>query len=145
MPVSSFAIQDTGKLFEPDAILPTQFYAMFNRNPGREPERRLMLAILEDAISCMLKNPQGATPQQRKQYEEARNWVTTEEESDWMFSFKNICEVLSLDPNYVRRGLVQQGIIRSAPPTIKHRSAKQRSAKLLSSTQRKKIRLRVGF
>jgi hypothetical protein len=140
MPATSFALQETGKLFEPDAILPEQFYATFKRNPCREPERKLMLAVLEDAISCMLKNPRGDTPKHRKQYEEAQHWVITEEEGDWMFSFKNICEVLSLDPNYVRRGLARQGIIRSAPPTIKHRSAKP-----LSANQRKKIRLRVGF
>jgi hypothetical protein len=140
MPATSFAIQEAGKLFEPDALLCEQFYSTSKRNSCREPERKLMLAILEDAISCMLKNPRRGNSQQRKQYEEARHWLTTEEEGDWMFSFKNICDALSLDPNYVRRGLMRQGIISSVPPTIKHRPPK-----LLSSNQRKKIRLRVGF
>ena len=139
MPASSFAIQEAGKLFEPDALLSEQFYATSKRNSCREPERKLMLAVLEDAISCMLKNPRRGNPHQRKQYEDARHWVTTEEETDWMFSFKNICEALSLDPNYVRRGLVRQGII-SVPPTIS-----QRPPRSLSSNKGKKIRLRVGF
>ena len=50
MPASLIAIHDTGKLFEPDTILPTQFYAMFKNSQYREPERRLMVAILEDCL-----------------------------------------------------------------------------------------------
>ena len=30
-----------------------------------------------------------------------------EEESDWIFSFDSICEVLGMDPRYVREGLVR--------------------------------------
>jgi hypothetical protein len=107
MPLSSFAAQDTGKLFEPDAILPAQFYAMFKCSQYKEPERRLMVAVLEDAVSCLSMNPRDCNLRQRKQYEEAKQWVSAEEESEWIFSFRNICEVLGMDPSYLRRGLTR--------------------------------------
>jgi hypothetical protein len=107
MPLSSFAAQDMGKLFEPDAILPAQYYAMFKCSQYKEPERRLMVAVLEDAVSCLTMNPRECNLRQRKQYEEAKQWVSAEEESEWIFSFRNICEVLGMDPSYLRRGLTR--------------------------------------
>lgn len=107
MPASLIASHDTGRLFEPDTILPTQFYAMFKNSQSREPERRLMVAILEDAVSCLSTDLHGSNLRQRKQYEEAKAWVTTDEESEWIFSFNNICEVLGMDPSYLRRGLIR--------------------------------------
>ena len=65
------------------------------------------MAILEDAVSCLLTDLHGSNLRQRKQYEEAKAWVTTDEESEWIFSFKNICEVLGMDPSYLRRGLIR--------------------------------------
>ena len=107
MPASLIAIHDTGKLFEPDTLLPTQFYAMFKNSQYREPERRLMVAILEDAVSCLSTDLHGCNLRQRKQYEEAKAWVSMDDESEWIFSFKNICEVLGMDPSYLRRGLIR--------------------------------------
>jgi hypothetical protein len=139
MLASSFAIQDTGRLFEPDAILPAQFYATFRQSHHREPERRLMVAILEDAVSCLSMNPYQCNPHQRKQYEESRRWVTTDEESDWIFSFKNICEALGLDASYLRQGLMRREIVITMPA-----AGKRRTAKVRGSSQRKKLRLRTG-
>src|SRR5215475_13269981 len=107
MPASLIAVHDTGKLFEPDTLLPTQFYAMFKNSQYREPERRLMVAILEDAVSCLSTDLHRCNLKQRKQYEEAKAWVAADDESEWIFSFKNICEVLGMNPNYLRHGLIR--------------------------------------
>jgi hypothetical protein len=42
-------------LFEPDVLLPAQFFAAFRREGGLERERLLMLAVLEDAVDCYQK------------------------------------------------------------------------------------------
>jgi len=42
-------------LFEPDALLPAQFYAAFRGGSGVRGEKRLMLAVLEDALDCFQK------------------------------------------------------------------------------------------
>jgi len=107
VPASLIAVHDTGKLFEPDTLLPNQFYAMFKNSQYREPERRLMVAILEDAVSCLSADQRRCNLKQRKQYEEAKAWVSADEESEWIFSFKNICEVLGMNPSYLRRGLIR--------------------------------------
>jgi len=42
-------------LFEPDALLPAQFYAAFRGGSSVRGEKRLMLAVLEDALDCFQK------------------------------------------------------------------------------------------
>jgi hypothetical protein len=143
MPASFITIHDTGRLFEPDTILPTQFYAMFKNSQYREPERRLMVAILEDAVSCLLTDLHRGNLRQRKQYEEAKAWVTANEESEWIFSFKNICEVLGMDPSYLRRGLIRpkpSSPIRSRSVIVMSRRP---SRNLRSLLPQKKIRIRT--
>jgi hypothetical protein len=143
MPASLIASHDTGRLFEPDTILPTQFYAMFKNSQSREPERRLMVAILEDAVSCLLTDLQGSNLRQRKQYEEAKAWVTTDEESEWIFSFKNICEVLGMDPSYLRRGLIRPitgSRVRTSSALV---TMRRPSRNLRSLLPQKKIRIRT--
>jgi hypothetical protein len=144
IPLSSFGAQDTGKLFEPDAILPAQFYAMFKCNQYKEPERRLMVAVLEDAVSCLSMNPRDCNLRQRKQYDEAKQWVTAEEETDWIFSFTNICEVLGMDPGYLRRGLTSKTLGSNAVNRNVTVSARRRLIKVNSRSPHKKIRLRTG-
>jgi hypothetical protein len=144
IPVRSLAIHDTGKLFEPDALLPAQFYSMFKSSQYKEPERRLMVAILEDAVSSLSKNLRRCNFRQRKQYEEAKHWVTTEEESEWIFSFRTICEVLGIDPSYLRRGLIRRTTGNPSPSTNAIGFARSRPGKFHSTAQRKKIRLRTG-
>ena len=42
-------------LFQPDTLLPEQYLDTFRRKLYLEPEKKLMLAILEDAIACFQK------------------------------------------------------------------------------------------
>ena len=143
MPASLIAIHDTGKLFEPDTILPTQFYSIFKNSQYREPERRLMVAILEDAVSCLSTDLHRCNPRQRKQYEEAKAWVAADDESEWIFSFKNICEVLGMNPNYLRRGLIRpvtgSRTRSSSAPVTTRRTARN----LRSVLRQRKIRIRT--
>ncbi len=93
------------KFFEPDTVAPEQFYANVRRNQLGDPERRLMAAILEDAVSCLSRSPRSCAGRQRKYFEDARAWVNSTEEQDWIFSFTNVCETLGFDPGYLRGGL----------------------------------------
>jgi len=42
-------------LFQPDTLLPEQYLETFRRRFYLEPEKKLMLAVLEDAIACFQK------------------------------------------------------------------------------------------
>lgn len=91
-------------LFEPDVLLPAQFFAAFRREGGLERERLLMLAVLEDAVDCYQKYAHSRDPRGRQMFDEAREWVTSSDRS-WLFSFENICDTLEISAEYVRRGL----------------------------------------
>ena len=91
-------------LFEPDVLLPAQFFAAFRREGGLERERLLMLAVLEDAVDCYQKYSHARDPRGQQMYDEARDWVISDDRS-WLFSFENICDTLEINAEYVRRGL----------------------------------------
>jgi hypothetical protein len=140
---SSMAIHDTGKLFEPDAILQAQYYSMFKSSQYRDPERRLMVAILEDAVSCLSTNLRRCNVRKRKQYEAAQYWVTTEEDNEWIFSFRNICEVLGMDPSYLRRGLTLRATGNLGMSNNAIISTRRDRGNLRFASQPKKIRIRT--
>lgn len=91
-------------LFEPDVLLPAQYFAAFRRAGGLERERLLMLAVLEDAIDCYQKYAFAKDPRGRQIFDEAGEWVASADRS-WLFSFENICDTLEINAEYVRRGL----------------------------------------
>ena len=91
-------------LFEPDVLLPAQFFAAFRRAGGLDRERLLMLAVLEDAVDCYQKYAHARDPRGRVMFNESREWVTSADRT-WLFSFENICDTLEINADYVRRGL----------------------------------------
>ena len=103
-------------LFEPDTLLSAQYLENFRRTSFVEPEKRLMLAVLEDAINCFLVNLMAQSGRGKKLFNEAQDWIM-EQDDDWMFSFVSICEILRLNPEYVRQGLLQWKEKKLARPT----------------------------
>jgi hypothetical protein len=93
-------------LFEPDTLLSAQYFGNLRRKTLLEPEKRLMLAILEDAINCYQDNLLAKRGRAGRLFTEAEEWIL-EKGSDWIFSFKNICETLGFNPEYVRQGLLR--------------------------------------
>jgi len=76
-------------------------------NLYHEPEKMLMFAILVDAISCFDKLSAAAGMARNPQWIEARNWLCSNRQ-DWPFAYRNVCEVLGFDPDYLRRGLLDR-------------------------------------
>ena len=91
-------------LFEPDALLPAQFYAAFRGGSGVRGEKRLMLAVLEDALDCFQKYAAARDGHGQALFEEANTWIASNDRG-WFFSYENICETLEINPEYLRRGL----------------------------------------
>lgn len=108
-------------LFEPDTLLPAQYFAAFAREGGVVRERRLMLAVLQDAVECYQKYALARDPKGRLLFEDSQNWIESDER-EWPFAYENICEVLGLNPEYIRRGLSkwrqQRGPVRTAAAKI---------------------------
>jgi hypothetical protein len=89
--------------FAPDVVLPVQFYAE-QGVAGRSPERRLMLAILEDAVLTVLKHSGKPGKRARRLVREVERWVALHDTS-WIFSFESICSVLDIDAGAMRNSL----------------------------------------
>ncbi len=93
-------------LFQPDTLLPAQYFGNLRRRTLSQPEMRLMLAILEDAINCFQDNLTAESGKGKKLFNEAEEWIL-EEDGDWIFSFRNVCELLGFNPSYMRQGLLR--------------------------------------
>lgn len=69
-----------------------------------EGEQALMFAILENAINDFQKYFVVRSPREKRRYAEAVGWILGQN-TDWLFSFENICENVGLNPGYLRRRL----------------------------------------
>ena len=94
------------RMLEPDVLLPSQMYDRFRGHADLEAERRLMLAILEDAVSCYQKYAGATGVRARRLFREADAWFQ-EEDVNWVFSFESICGVLDIEPTYFREHLAR--------------------------------------
>jgi hypothetical protein len=69
-----------------------------------EGERRLMLAVLEDAVDSYRKYALAHDPREQACFLEAKEWFFSPDRS-WLFAFENICDVLEMNADYLRMGL----------------------------------------
>jgi hypothetical protein len=92
-------------MFQPDTLLPAQFFARLRGRAYVEGEKRLMAAILTDAVECYMKQMNATEGRGRQLFLEAEEWVFGDS-GGWVFSFENICDLLGLEPEYIRRGLL---------------------------------------
>ena len=97
-------MENPGQLFENDVVAPEQYLDVFRRSNNLEPEQELMLAILTDAIECILKYLDDPVAMRAKLFGEAHDWLFAQDERE-PFSFLNVCEILNFDPSYLRRGI----------------------------------------
>jgi len=86
-------------LFKPDTS--------FDPQCRKAPEQKLMLAILEDAVSRFQNYFAARDKIGTSRFREAEEWILLQGKSDWLFSFDNICETLDLNPGYIREGLLR--------------------------------------
>jgi hypothetical protein len=97
--------QKLTSLFQPDMLLSHQYFATL-RSRRLEPEKRLMLAVLEDAVACFQKYVLPRNRRERILFNETEDWVC-DENGDYLFSFEYICEVLNFNPKCLREGLLR--------------------------------------
>jgi hypothetical protein len=95
------------RILEPDIFLPSQFYGAGGLSRKLEGEKRLMIAILKDAVECLEKYRGARTSIGRSHYENAIEWVK-DTDTEWLFSFTNICDLLGFDPDYMREVLMKR-------------------------------------
>jgi hypothetical protein len=93
------------------------YLVVCGRTSQREPEMLLMKAVLEDAIRCFYKSVSGNTPCLRRLFAETKEWFFNDPRNG-LFSFENICGVLSLRSEYIRYRLLRDEKARSTSVTL---------------------------
>src|SRR5215813_3395800 len=91
-------------LFQPDTLLPEQYLDTFRRKLHLEPEKKLMLAILEDAIACYQKYVLVRDFKGKSLFGEAEGWVL-DRGGESIYAFDSVFESLGLNADYLRRGM----------------------------------------
>ena len=81
--------------------------------------------MLRDAVECYQKFALARDPRGRFEFDEAQRWIDSNER-DWPYSFENICDVLDIDPVYLREGLA-----RYAPRGVRREMRKPRIVPLV--------------
>ena len=129
-------MDNSGRLFEGDVVAPDQFQEIFTRGRNLVPEKELMLAILSDAIECILKYCNEPIPLREKLFREAHEWLFEQDEKA-PFSFLNVCEALNFDPSYLRRGVLERMRTTAvdAAPALGRRAVRQRRLSAHSKLQ----------
>jgi len=92
-------------LLQPDTLLSVQYFDNFRRKTHLEPEKQLLLAVLEDGINTFRENVVAQGEKNKRLFREAEEWIA-DTDDDWIFSFEMVCETLAINPEYVRRGLL---------------------------------------
>ena len=98
-----------------ECVLPEQFFKGAVESASHwTGERRLLLAVLENAAESFLRHRHATTRRGKRLFREDKEWFWAKDRGD-LFSFESICGHLSLDPDYIRRGL-KRALQASADP-----------------------------
>lgn len=90
-------------LLETDALAFERYQGVFQGIP-LSPEKRLILAVLDDAVQSYVAGLRPRNGKEQRRFDEAQCWIM-KAEPGWVFSFESICDQLGLDPDYLRSGL----------------------------------------
>lgn len=88
----------------PELLLPAQFTTGFRNDASLCPEKRLMLAVLEEAVADFQRYVAAPGREAQRVFRDAETWFESEDTA-WPYSFANICQALGLEVTYVRAGL----------------------------------------
>jgi len=97
-------IEKAASLFQPDILLPAQYLDNIQPKSNLMPEKRLMLAVLEDGLCCFQKYCFASDEKGEALFKEAEAWIM-DENVLWPFSFGSICDYLGIDAGYLRSGI----------------------------------------
>ena len=91
-------------LFGNDVLAPEDFARVY-RTHLDSPERELMVAVLEQALADYQRYLSAREEKGMKRFGEAEAWIL-QTDAEWIFPFINCCEVLGIEPDYLRQGLL---------------------------------------
>jgi hypothetical protein len=104
-------------LFEDSGIVPAQFDPHRREAADSQPLKRLMTAMLVDAVQCFQAGERQSV--ETREMSVARTWIFGTY-ADFPFSFVNVCDELGVSPDHIRRQLLH-GRVRTRRTRAKDR------------------------
>ena len=99
------AHDDLPNIFSAVGILPVQYGESRRRKLPAEGERKLLFAVLEDAIRTYLRHRDlDEAARNNEEFIEAAEWLSCDDESG-PFAFVSVCEALGIDADSLRSGI----------------------------------------
>jgi hypothetical protein len=93
------------RLTIPDVLTPEQYYGgVRTQHPETHAMKRLMLAVLEDALRCLQTYAESRNPANRQVFGEVETWIL-DRGAQGPFAFVSICEALAIQPDHLRDGI----------------------------------------
>ena len=103
-PTSSESTTSMSSMTE-EVLTPEQFFVPADRTGiAWTPERRLLLAVLEDAVVSFLRYRTDLTTRGKRLFRETQEWFASTHRTS-VCTFESICDYLNLDADYLRLGL----------------------------------------
>ena len=88
-----------------EVVTPEQFFTPAERSRiAWTPERRLLLAVLEDAVAMFFRYRTDPSTRGKRLFRETQAWFAATDRTS-LGAFASICDHLNLDADYIRRGL----------------------------------------
>jgi len=120
------------KTIDAGILMPAQYADLVRRNHTLEGELKLLMAVLEDAIRCYLRNVDAKDGERRREFVEVRNWFESAvSRRAGIFGFENLCEALGIEPHRLlaRLGIMTIGDL----PTRRYQMRRHRALSSLRS------------
>ncbi|MGE0683989.1 MAG: hypothetical protein AB7P69_24175 [Candidatus Binatia bacterium] len=116
-----------------EALTPEQFFPpAMDSVVAWSGERKLLLAVLQDAVGSFFRYRKDPTTRGRRLFREIHEWFWSTDRQ-WLCSFESICDNLHLDANYIRRGLklyYDPVAFSATPPPVQRRRTRRANSHL---------------
>lgn len=93
------------RFLESDILVPTEFQAVYSRRVF-SAEEELMAAVLEQSVADFQRHASATDRRKSRLFADAAAWIA-DKSSAWTFSFVNCCEVIGIEPDSLRQGLLR--------------------------------------
>ena len=96
---------DFARFVVPAVLTPSQYYDRVHRDDHEtQAVKRLMLAVLSDAVRCFQAYADARNRTGRLRFAEAEAWIL-DRKAEGPFAFVTICDSLGIEPNCMREGI----------------------------------------
>lgn len=88
-----------------DLMTPAQYFAGIKESRLWTAEKRLLLAILEQATDDYVLHTNATSVRNRRYHRNAERWLFEDVRDRFMFSFQDVCDILGINSEWYRGGV----------------------------------------